>query len=121
MRGTEDGFSLVEAMVALVILALAGVALVGTSEAHIRRIAGLENRAVAALIAENRAAELAVGAVRPDATPSVRMMGGVWRVEHEIGETDDPVLARMTIRVLSEADGRTYARYIAFIDRERAR
>ena len=121
MRGTDDGFSLIEAMVALVVLALAGVALVGTSEAHIRRIAELEDRAIAALVAENRAAELAVGAVRPDATERVPMMGGTWRVEHDIGETDDPALARITIRVRSEADSRTYARYIAFIDRESTR
>ena len=121
MRGTEDGFSLIEAMVALVVLALAGVALVGTSEAHIRRIAGLESRAVATFVAENRAAELAVGAVRPDAAETIRMMGGVWRVDHEIGETDDPALARVTIRVRSEADDRAHARYIAFLDREGAR
>ena len=109
MRGTDDGFSLIEAMVAMVILAVAGIALVGTTEAHIRRIADLENRA----------AELAVGAVALDEDgDGIAMLGGTWRVRHEIDDTDDPVLARVTISVTSEDDGRRYARYIAFVDRE---
>jgi len=119
MRGTDDGFSLIEAMVAMVILAVAGIALVGTTEAHIRRIADLENRAVAGFVAQNRAAELAVGAVALDEDgDGIAMLGGTWRVRHEIDDTDDPVLARVTISVTSEDDGRRYARYIAFVDRE---
>jgi len=119
MRGTDDGFSLIEAMVAMVILAVAGIALVGTTEAHIRRIADLESRAVAGLVAENRAAELAVGAVAlDDAGDTIAMLGGSWRVRHEIDDTVDAVLAKVTISVTSEDDGRRYARYIAFVDRE---
>ena len=122
MRGTDDGFSLIEAMVAMVILAVAGIALVGTTEAHVRRIAALENRAVAGFVAENRAAELAVGAVALDAGgDSTPMLGGTWRIRHEIDDTDDPALARVTISVTSEDDGQRYARYITFVDREATR
>lgn len=121
MRGNDDGFSLIEAMVAMVILAVAGIAFVGTSETHVRRIAALENRLAAGIVAQNRAAELAVGAVSlRDAGGRLPMLGGFWRVEHETEPTDDPALARVAVLVFSESDDRRYARYIAFVDREGA-
>ena len=60
-RGGEDGFTLIETLVALVVLATSGVALLGATEAHIARIGALETRAAAQWVAENYLAEVKLG------------------------------------------------------------
>ena len=63
MRG-DEGFSLIEALVALAILAIAAAGLIRASEAHVDAVRGFEQRAAAQWVAENRLAELRlVGAV----------------------------------------------------------
>ena len=119
-RDAEAGFSLVEVMVALAILSVAAIALVGATETHIRRIVDLEYRAVAQLVAENRAAELAIGAIPPDdREDGVTMLGGEWRIRQRIDVTEDAAIAKVELRVVSADDGNGYARLVAFIDRER--
>ncbi|WBY09406.1 type II secretion system minor pseudopilin GspI [Sphingomonas sp. 7/4-4] len=56
--GTEAGFSLIEALVALAVLAIAAVGLMRTVESHIDSTRGLERRTAAMWVAENRLAEL---------------------------------------------------------------
>ena len=58
MRDGEQGFSLIEALVALAVLAIATVGLMRTVQTHIDSTRGLERRAAAMWVAENRLAEL---------------------------------------------------------------
>lgn len=96
----DAGFSLIEALVALVVLAVAGIALVGTTETHVQRIASLEDRATAQWIAENRMAELAAG-LHPlvDAEGETGMLGATWPLRQSTRPTDDPELAEVEIAV----------------------
>lgn len=116
-RATDDGFSLIEGLVALAILAVAGIAIVGAAEEHIRRISDVERRAAAQLTAENHAAELAVGAARLDEMERTeKMLGMEWLVRHETANTSDPDLVRVTIAVHAGDDGVRYGRLISFVD-----
>ena len=54
----EHGFSLIEALVALAVLAIATVGLVRAVESHVDSTRALERRAAAMWVAENRLAEL---------------------------------------------------------------
>ena len=54
----QEGFSIVEALAALAILAIATIGLVRAAEAHVDSIRALELRAAAQWVAENRLAEL---------------------------------------------------------------
>ena len=56
MRDDEQGFSLIEALVALAVLAIATVGLMRTVQTHIDSTRGLERRAAAMWVAENRLA-----------------------------------------------------------------
>lgn len=96
--GSEDGFSLIEALVALAVLAIATVGLIGAVEQHIDSTRAMENRAAAMWVAENRLAELALG---PDAVPNdkVAMLDQSWRIETVRTATDDPEIARVVVRV----------------------
>jgi general secretion pathway protein I len=112
-RGAE-GFSLIEAMVALAVLAIATVGLVGAVESHIDSTRGMERRAAAMFVAENRLAELRVGpgAVTADA---VEMLGEQWRIAVDRRTTDDPALDRVKISVFAAKDTSPLASLDGFV------
>ena len=113
-RAPEAGFSLIEAMVALAVLAIASVGLIGAVEQHIDSTRGIERRAAAMWVAENRLAELEVGA--PEAgTPDVAMLGNRWRVGVARSATDDPALDRVVIEVFASGEDTPLARLDGFL------
>ncbi len=111
----EDGFSLIEALVALAILAIATVGLVGAVEQHIDSTRAMERRAAAMWVAENRMAELAIGgaAVGPR---DVAMLGQAWRVAVVRSTTDDPDIVRVRVSVFAERDPTPTASLDGFVD-----
>lgn len=102
MSPREGGFTLIEALVALVILAVGATALLGAVEAHVRRVAALEASAAANWVAANALAEtrLAGGAVSA-APREETMLGRAWRVETAAAPTDDPDLVALRVTVTS--------------------
>ena len=96
-----DGFSLIEALVALAVLAIATVGLVGAVEQHIDSTRALERRAAATWVAENRLAELGLGGALP---AEVAMLGTRWRVTAARTATDDPAIQRVRVAVYADAD-----------------
>ena len=93
----ETGFTLVEALVALLILGVAAAGLVRAVESHIDSIARLEARAAAVWVAENRLAELARG--EPEAPSTVDMLGRRWQVRTMLRTSPDPDLSRIDVAV----------------------
>ncbi|QDA36480.1 type II secretion system protein GspI [Paracoccus liaowanqingii] len=114
-RAPDAGFTLIETLVALAILAMSAMALLGATEAHIRTIAALESRAAAQWVAENYLAELAVGA-DPDAEPAP-MLGVSLSVTETRSPTSDPDLEQVDLAATDRADGRVYARLTGFVMR----
>lgn len=94
----EAGFSLIEAMVALAILAIAAVGLVRTVETHIDSTRAMERRAAAMWVAENRLAELEAGIAGDDVAA---MLGQRWRIATSRRATDDPAIERVRIDVFA--------------------
>jgi len=102
-RPGERGFSLIEALVALLVLAIAAAGLVRAAEAHVDSTRGLERRAAAEFVAQNRLAELGL----PDAPPqpaTVEMLGQRWTVAVSEARTGDPDLAKVAISVSAASD-----------------
>ena len=113
----DAGFSLIEALVALVVLAFAGVALLGATESHTQRIAGLESRAIAQWVAENRMAELAVSPQAPRSEIStVGMLGIDWSVRQTIKTTDEPDLLSVELTVSEGDRAAVLSRFSGFVD-----
>ncbi|MFD1950172.1 type II secretion system minor pseudopilin GspI [Sphingomonas arantia] len=97
---TEQGFSLIEALVALLILGVAAAGLVRAVESHIDSIARLESRAAAVWVAENRLTELAIGDTAGAAgAGTVDMLGRRWQVRTMIRTSPDPDLSRIDVAV----------------------
>ena len=95
----EEGFSLIEALVALAIIAIAAAGLIRAAEAHVDRVRGLELRAAAQWVAENRLAELRLGGSR-GAPAESEMLGYRWRIAENYRLTADPDLRQVEIGVI---------------------
>ncbi|MEI9928416.1 MAG: type II secretion system minor pseudopilin GspI [Sphingomonas sp.] len=114
----DTGFSLIEALVALAVLAIAAVGLMRTVEAHIDSTRGLERRATAMWVAENRLAELELAPQA--ASPSeVEMLGQRWRVAIHETRTDDPEIVRVRVDVFALAEAAPLASLDGFVDGRR--
>lgn len=113
-RAPDAGFTLVETLVALAVLATSAVALLGATEAHIGRIADLEGRAAAQWAAENALAELSLGL--PVDGPAEPMLGIALTLAVATTAGSDPDLSRVDITATETASGRTYARLTGFLD-----
>lgn len=113
----EAGFTLVEALIALVILSLAAVTLIGAAEAHVQRVDGVESRAIAQWAAENELAALRLEPARLSARAStVRMLGREWRVETAAAPTEDPGLLQVTVSVSEPGAETPYVTLGGFVD-----
>ncbi|MBO9623687.1 MAG: type II secretion system minor pseudopilin GspI [Sphingomonas sp.] len=112
----DEGFSLIEALVALAVLAIATVGLMRTVESHIDSTRGMERRTAAMWAAENRLAELEAGIPGADA---VDMLGQQWRVAVERRRTDDPEIERVRIAVTPANEKAPLASLDGFVDARR--
>lgn len=114
----QGGFSLIEALVALAVLAIATVGLIGAVEQHIDSTRAMELRSAAMWVAENRLAELGVGAPGGD---RVTMLDTNWTVASTTRTTDDPQIARVRIAVTREGERSPMATLDGFLDLAAAR
>ena len=114
----RSGYSLMEALVALFILAIATVGLTRATQAHVDGVRGLEQRVVAQWVAENRLVELNLEgpAQTPDASV-VRMMDRDWDVRVARRNTDDPDLVAVEVAVSPAGTQQETVRLSGFVDR----
>ncbi|MES2988798.1 MAG: type II secretion system minor pseudopilin GspI [Pseudomonadota bacterium] len=113
---SDSGFSLIEALVALAVLAIATVGLMRAVESHIDSTRGLERRAAAMWVAENRLAELEAGIPGSD---QVEMLGQAWKVATVRQRTDDPEIERVRINVTPANENAALASLDGFVDGRR--
>lgn len=109
----DAGFSLIEALIALVVLALSAMALLAATEANVARISGLEFRALAQLAAENRLAEIELGV--PDGDPATVLLGREFRISEARSPTADPDLTRIDLTVTDVARGDAFGGFYGFV------
>ncbi len=112
-RAPDAGFTLIETLVALAVLAMSAVGLLAATQAHIARIAGLEARAAAGWVVENHLTELTLGLQPDDAPPP--MLGFVFSVAVMAEPTSGPDVIKVVISAADATDGRQYARLTGFV------
>lgn len=113
----RQGFTLIEALVALAILAVASAGLMRATMAHIDTVGGLQARAIAGWVAENRLVELAVdGGVPQSRTDRVEMLGRFWNVAVSVEGSEDPDLALVTVAVSPAGETGPAAILTGFVD-----
>jgi general secretion pathway protein I len=100
--GNERGFTLLEMLVALSILAVAALTLVRLDAFALRTAGDLDETSLAALVANNRAVEIWSGdaPLTIGASASVVQNGGRgWRVEERVSKTDSAAILRVDLLV----------------------
>ena len=95
----DAGFTLIEALVAMAVLAVAAAGFVRATAGHIDTIAALETRAAGGWAADNALAEARLG-MTPAATP---LLGHDWRAVVATRGSDDPDIAALTVSAASGA------------------
>lgn len=96
----EQGFSLMEALVALLIVGIAAAGIIRATQTHIDSIRNLELRAAAQWLAENRLVELTLSNENREAAERAEdMLGRRWLVSTRIGASEDPDLRLATVSV----------------------
>ena len=109
--GGQQGFTLVEVLVALAIFSLAALALLRLQGSALGTAARLDDKTLAAIVARNQAVEVMVAALPPafGSVSGVERNGGRdWRWVRDTQRTPDPRLQRIEIRVAGP-DGSTAA------------
>lgn len=115
------GFTLIEALVALTILAVASAGLIRATEAHVDQVRGLQTRAIAQWVAENRLIELQVEPSEAmNQSDRVEMLGRSWNVVVRAAASEDPDLRRITIDVSPEGGRNAAAVLTGFVDTGRS-
>ena len=111
----EQGFSLIEALVALAVLAIAAVGLVRATESHIDSTRAMERRAAAMWVAENRLAEIQLADPVAN-TPETELLGQQWTVKTARTRTEDAGIDKVRIQVFAAGERSPLASLDGFVE-----
>lgn len=117
-RRRTRGFTLIEVMTAVVILAMALAAIIAGFANQANLSAELRDRTLAMMVARNRLAEFTLAENFPDTGRSdgTRVFAdNDWSWNSEVSDTEDPALRRIDIRVRREGDERALATISGFV------
>lgn len=117
-RTPAKGFTLIELMVALAVLAIGMTAVLHSTNQAARAGVFLKQKTIAHWVASNRAAELSVNREWPN--PGVikgreTMANQTWDLETEVRDTQVPELRLVTIRV--SLDDEEKASLVTFLEK----
>jgi general secretion pathway protein I len=107
MKTTRHGFTLLEVLIALVIVTLAVSALLGTVTSSGSNISYLQDKTLAEWVALNRLTEIRIAQVMPDKgrrTGNTEMAGVKWQWEEEVIELPVKGMFRVEVRARSTGE-----------------
>lgn len=113
-----SGFTLIEVMVAVAILAVALGAIIAAGARYADTAADLRDRTLALWVAHNRLTEIVLTPTWPDVGTSsddVKMGGAQWTWHVKVSNTDDPTLRRIQVGVTRKGEDHDEASLTAFL------
>ncbi len=123
MNRRANGFTLIELMIAMVVFAIAGVAVMRATTEHIRAMGMIEEMTMAGYVAENQLqlARLDTRWPPQPAEGETEMAKNRWKWVLEVLETEDAEfrMLKVTVRPVEEPE-RVVSTLQTFIGRQRA-
>lgn len=113
------GFTLIEVLMALAVLAIALAAILRTVGQSIDLTVDLRDRALAGWVAQNRliAHQLQKDWPAAETTDGQTEMGGrVWRWREQVSTTPEPALRRIEIEIRADRGEQRLARLVGFLE-----
>ncbi|OKY27647.1 type II secretion system minor pseudopilin GspI [Thalassotalea sp. PP2-459] len=100
------GFTLIEVLLALSVFALAGVALLSTSDTHFSSLNHIENNMLAQWVASNQLVEATLDEQWPPKNKkgNVDLAGRQWHWQQKVVATADKEMRSITIEVRSDEE-----------------
>jgi general secretion pathway protein I len=119
--GRASGFTLIEVLLALSVFAMAGIALLNTSDSHLRHLSVLENQMYAQWIAADQLVDVNLSANWPpknNAKGQVDLAGREWHWLQKVRKTEDSGLVEITVEVRrQESDTQALALLSTFVSK----
>lgn len=105
----ESGFTLIEVMVALAILAVVAVAASRASSTYLSSVEVLRTRTLAHFVAQNAAADLRIQDtwLTANRTQTINAQGRDWQVVMTVSDAITPALKKVNIAIAPIIDGQT--------------
>jgi len=106
-EGQQGGFTLIEVMLAMAVFAIAGVALVSTTETHFRNIHHLETKMMANWVASNQLVEAKLTKSWPlknNKKGKEELAGREWFWTQKVVKTNDQNMSAVVIEVRLDKD-----------------
>lgn len=114
---TDSGFSLVEALVALAVFAMAGVALVQLQSQSLNTFARVETRALADIVAQNHLTQIVAARSAPPIgfrEEDLSFAGRAWTMNVDVAAASAPNTRRVSVRV-ADSSGADVVTVHAFV------
>lgn len=105
---SQQGFTLLEVMIALAILAVASAGLLTASSGYLRQSSQLEQKVVANWAAQNWMNELRLAGVSPrigESRAEAELAGRRFQLKAQTSATESPLLVRVELQVFSHEEG----------------
>ena len=105
-RGNERGMTLIEVLVALLVIAIALAAAIRSVNAGVANTDYLKQRSIAQWVAMNHASELQLQLItaKTNGQYETEMAGQTWQVQSKASPTADSGILRVEIRVKKDRD-----------------
>jgi len=104
----QRGFTLIEVLVALVIIAIAFTAVLKTEGANTRDVTYIQDKTVANWVADNVMTKIQLGVIKAKAPATLSnnttMLGKKWYWQAEVNSTSDNYVNKIIVNVRHQAD-----------------